>query len=336
MARAPKPGRASLLTYQQYPAVPPDRMDDPGTMDDGEIAAQRPATIDEALECMRTTLVEYVRRRDRRAIFLHVYYEMTLEVHDALGGRGDYAGQRVFLDPDWVRRLSGLFAGLYFSSTAPEPGEPGSAAEPGVPGRAREAWRIAYAAAERRGSVVLDALLGINAHINDDLAKAIAANLDPAELADPAALQLRKFDHDQVNNLLVRALGRIQDVLARHYDPGLRLADRFLGRLDERVSAVGLSYYRERVWWDALTYACATAADERSTGTAATDVVRDKLNWESAKVAKYLLRLRRLWAVEWLLGLPWRLGEERRWARIELPKPDTTRVTPPIRINPLR
>ena len=108
---------------------------------------------------------------DRRAIFLRLYYMMTLEVHAAINGCGDYEGREVFMDPDWVRRLSGQFSSLYFKSLK-------------APATER-AWTLAYEVAARPGSsVVQNALLGINAHINFDLPRAIAENLDPAELSD--------------------------------------------------------------------------------------------------------------------------------------------------------
>ena len=182
---------------------------------------------------------------------------MTLEVHAAIHGLGDYEDKQVFLDADWIKRLSGKFATLYFKALDTCGREPDDEIE--------RAWKTAdKATRSRRSTVVQNALLGINAHINYDLPRAIAANLDPAELDDHPTLQLRKFDHDQVNNLLVRTLRPIQDVLARDYAPAIALVDNLLGNLDERLSELGLKYYRERVWWDALTYA--SAAEERHRG----------------------------------------------------------------------
>jgi Family of unknown function (DUF5995)/Sigma-70 region 2 len=243
-------------------------------MNNKQLAEQQPENIDEAIDCMRTTLAEFHECRDMRAVFLRLYYIMTLEVHAAIKGLGAYSGQTVFLDAPWVGRLSGKFASLYFLSLDTVGREPEQTVE--------RAWKIAYKVAGAGGStIVQDALLGMNAHINYDLARAIASNLDPGDLDDYSTLQRRKFDHDQVNNLLLRTLGPVQDVLAHDYGPGIGLADRLLGRFDEWLSETGLRYYRERVWWDALTFAAA-AAEGRE------DVVRDKLNWESYKVALFL------------------------------------------------
>ena len=57
-------------------------------------------------------------------------------------------------------------------------------------------------------------------------------------LDDPASLLCRKFDHDQVNNLLVdRAMGPIQQAPARDYEPALALGDRVLAGLAGRPDA---------------------------------------------------------------------------------------------------
>jgi hypothetical protein len=290
-------------------------------MNDRELARQQPKNIDEALEYMRTTLEVFHKKGDKRAIFLRLYYIMTLEVHAAIHGLGDYQGRQIFLDAEWVRALSGKFATLYFKGLDTRGREPDKAVE--------RAWKTAdKACRSARSTVVQNALLGINAHINYDLPRAIAANLDPGDLKDPPTLHLRKFDHDQVNNLLVRTLRPIQDVLARDYAPGIALTDNLLGNLDERLSEIGLKYYRERVWWDALTYAAAL-----QNGTEG--IVRDKLNWESHKVAEVLRTKWELWLPERVLGLPWAVLGTRRWDRITLEPVGGVEVPSGTVVNPL-
>jgi len=283
-----------------------------------KLADQKPTDIEQALAMMRHTLKCFHERNDKRAIFLRLYYIMTLEVYKAIHGCGKYADKRIFLDPGWIARLSGKFATLYFQSLTANTGP-----------KQERAWKAAYQVGRRRRSpVVENALLGINAHINYDLPRAIAANLDPAELNDYPTLQLRKFDHDQVNNLLVRTLRPIQDVLARDYAPGIALIDNLLGNLDERLSEAGLKYYRERVWWDALTYASAVKTETEG-------IVRDKLNWESHKVAEFLRTKRELWIPERVFGLPGALLGTRRWDRITLEPVGGVDVPDGTVVNPL-
>jgi hypothetical protein len=259
-------------------------------MDDEALAAQQPADIDEALKYMKTTLEEFHAVHDRRAFFLRVYYIMTQQVYAAINGVGDFVGHPVFADPDWIRRLSGRFASRYFRALALTDDDSGG-----------RAWMIANQVARRpRSTVLLNALLGINAHINYDLAQAIAENLDPAELDNPEVLLRRKFDHDQVNNLLDRALAPIQQALARDYEPALALGEHVLGGLEDRLADIGLRHYRERVWGDALTYAVMRT---RSDGDA--ELVRAKLDWESFTLAKQVQGWKLMWYTERSLDLPW-------------------------------
>ena len=272
-------------------------------MNDHQLAQQQPADIHEALDCMQQTLELFHEEGDKRAFFLRLYYVMTREVHAAIKGLGEYSGRTVFLDPPWIERLSGKFASLYFRSLDGLDRNRGKNVE--------RAWMLAHEAARGSGStVVQNALLGINAHINYDLARAIATNFDPGDLADPATLARRKFDHDQVNNLLVRTLEPIQKILAHDYEPGIDFADRVLGKLDERLSETGLKYYRERVWTDAVAFA---AAMKRGNA----DIVENKLDWESYKIALYINDKRVLWAAERLLGQRWR-RPAKGWSTIEL------------------
>src|SRR5262245_32615258 len=81
-----------------------------------ELAAQRPADLDEAIRCMQRALDYFHDNRDKRAVFLRLYYMMTLEVYRAVHGLCDYRGKQIFLDPDWIVRLSGIFSSMYFES----------------------------------------------------------------------------------------------------------------------------------------------------------------------------------------------------------------------------
>jgi hypothetical protein len=120
-------------------------------------------------------------------------------------------------------------------------------------------------------------------------------------------MQKRKFDHDQVNNLLVRTLNPVQSILAKDYEPGVAAADWLLGDLDERVSAAALRHYRERVWWDAVAYASAPDEERKQ-------IVYNKLEWQSHRLAERLSRTQWMWRTERALNaviVPFRRA---RWA----------------------
>ncbi len=237
------------------------------------IASQRPKNLDEALACMRKALDYYHERSDHRAIFLRAYYIITVEVYAAVNQLGDYRDQ-IFFDPRWVDALVGKFSSLYFRSLTTFERDLG----------AERAWKLAHkTATERSSTVAQDLVLGLNAHINYDLAYAIYLNLrEHNDQSNHLLLPRRKFDHDQINNILVRCTPKIAETLTRDYGGGgIVLVSRVMQNLDELLTESGLKYYRERVWWNAISYLA--TIDEREI-----DLVHHRLNWESVKVAEAL------------------------------------------------
>lgn len=236
------------------------------------IASQRPKNLDEALVCMQRALDYYHERNDYRAIFLRAYYIITVDVRDAANQRGDYQEQ-IFFDPRWIDALAGKFSSLYYQSLTTFERSPD----------AERAWKLAHKTAiEKTSTVAQDLILGLNAHINYDLAYGIYLNLkEHNDQSNHLLLPRRKFDHDQVNNILVRSIPRITETLTRDYGGGIALVSRAMQNLDEMLTESGLKYYRERVWWNAISYLA--TIDEREI-----NLVHDRLNWESAKVANAL------------------------------------------------
>ncbi|HET9139152.1 DUF5995 family protein [Actinophytocola sp.] len=237
-----------------------------------DIAAQRPANIEEAIPCMQNALRYFHAHNDYRAVFLRAYYIITLNVHAAIHRRGDYTNP-IFFDAGWVGSQAGWFASLYFKSLTTFDRDPDS----------ERAWKIAHGMAEKRTSTVLqDLMLGLNAHINYDLAYGTYLNLKQHDDgAEHLLLPRRKFDHDQVNNILVRSMPQVANALTRDYGGGITLLHRTLHGLDIVMSSTGLKYYRERVWWSAVSYLTTTDDEE-------VNLVHDKLNWESAQLAKLI------------------------------------------------
>ncbi len=236
------------------------------------IASQRPKDLDESLVSMRKALDYYHERNDYRAIFLRGYYIITVEVHAAVNQLGDYQEQ-IFFDPRWIDALAGKFSSLYFRSLTTFERGPG----------AERAWKLAHKMAmQKTSTVALDLILGLNAHINYDLAYGIYLNLkEHNDQSNHLLLPRRKFDHDQVNNILVRCIPKISETLTRDYGGGIALVSRLMQNLDEMLTESGLKYYRERVWWNSISYLA--TVDEREV-----DLVHDRLNWESSKVANAL------------------------------------------------
>jgi hypothetical protein len=218
---------------------------------------------------MRKELEAFYGANDNRAIFLRAYHVMTTQVNAAVhGGNVDFEAP-IFFDPDWVDRLAGRFARLYFQSLQKP---------------VCDAWARAYRQASNSGSSVLqNMLLGINAHINFDLALGIHEVLqEEGDMDDPELMARRKFDHDQMNNVLMRCNPKIQEVLAREFGGGARLFSGLFGMLDELLTVAGLRYYRDRVWCNTLGLLSARTREEH-------EKVRMRLNWESLQTAEFLI-----------------------------------------------
>jgi hypothetical protein len=234
------------------------------------IAAQRPTNIDEAIPCMQNALRYFHERDDYRAIFLRAYYIITLNVHAAIHQRGKYSNP-IFFDAGWVSSQAGWFASLYFQSLTTFDRPPDS----------ERAWKTAHGmAVEKTSTVLQDLMLGLNAHINYDLAYGTYLNLKQhGDEVNHLSLPRRKFDHDQVNNILVNSIPQIAVTLTRDYGGGILFLRNTLHGLDIILSSSGLKYYRERVWWSAVSYLATTDDEEVS-------LVHLRLNWESAQLAK--------------------------------------------------
>ncbi|QRK11913.1 hypothetical protein JQX13_18760 [Archangium violaceum] len=228
-------------------------------------------------------------QEDDRAVFLRAYFVMTTQVNAAVHGTGEFKRVGpIFFDPDWVDRVAGRFAHLYFESLE----RSRASAKPIC-----KAWGLAMEMATRqRTSVMLNLLLGINAHINFDLALGIHESLQ-RELLAPRGLEdsrererqrmellaRRKFDHDQLNNVLVNSLPKIQRVLGREFGGGLGLLSRLLGMYDEFITLSGLRYYRDRVWHNVLGFLSTRSSEDSRK-------VRLRLEWESHQMARFIIK----------------------------------------------
>ena len=106
---------------------------------------------------------------DPARFFLATYLRTTRAVADELAGGG-------FRDPAWVERWDVAFADL--SLDAVEDAQAGR--------RPPQPWAVAFGAGERDGLPPLrHVLLGMNAHINYDLAQSLLAVISEAEFDDP-------------------------------------------------------------------------------------------------------------------------------------------------------
>lgn len=214
-----------------------------------------PTSAAEAYESLTAVSRRLREIGDARAVFPDIYAVVTRRVRDALPGEP----RRLFLEPRFISRLAGRFCELYLA-----------ALRRSVDGE-REPIS-AWAAAERarvadRALPIQHVVLGLNAHINFDLALGLFANVLSFG-ADHGSPVMDRYlhDHDAVNEILAEALPEVLELLADRYAcPAARLlvdAGEVRAPLD-RLVLFTLARWRTRVWADLLDLLRAEGPVER-------------------------------------------------------------------------
>ena len=182
---------------------------------------------------------------DHRAVFATTYLELTKQYRRDLS-RGM---KKQLQDVRYLYREVALFANVYFESVK----RAGRGQD--VP----EAWRIAFETA-RSGEVnaAQDMLLGINAHVQNDMPYVIAA----LGLRTKAG-ESRKVDHDLVNEVLDRAYDAVIAEVARRYDPFVNTTNAPWNPGDDVFGLEMVKAWRERVWRNAERLVNARSEEER-------------------------------------------------------------------------
>jgi hypothetical protein len=183
------------------------------------------ASISEVLRELDRVIAHCLAKHSRLGYFAVLYRNVTARVQQNLtSGR--------FQDPARLERLDIFFAHRYLEAF-----DQYSRGE--TPTRS---WAVAFEAARHWPPIILQHLvLGINAHVNLDLAIA-AAQTAPGE-----ELPLLKHDFDAINQLLIEMIVEVQSRIDR-VSPWFRLLNRVSGTTDEDVGALGLQVSRRRAW----------------------------------------------------------------------------------------
>lgn len=199
---------------------------------------------------MESLLRRFDQTGDHRSAFLRVYAHMSRRVLTRM------ESPDFFLDPNWLERVALRFAGMYHDAC--EAYEQGRPCPP--------AWRLAFDSARSRRSFLLeDVVLGVNAHINNDLPQVLAGVLgEEGDWPDLARMQRRRFDHDQINRLLAEIIGAVEGEVADHYGRLVRPLGWAMGSLDEVLAALGLKRFRDNTWRQAQFLLAARGEGERA------------------------------------------------------------------------
>jgi hypothetical protein len=187
-----------------------------------------------SIECVRFQIerMEELQERlgcDHRAVFATTYLELTREAERTMVAEPDF-----MRFPRYFFREDALFANVYFDALeAWEAGE-----------RVPPAWRIAFRAAESPHiNAGQDMLLGINAHVQNDMPFVLAA----LGLRDGSGGSI-KPDHDKFNQVLNRAYQNVVDEITRRYDPIVGQIAAEWNPLEDLAALEMVRVWRELVW----------------------------------------------------------------------------------------
>lgn len=175
-------------------------------------------------------------------LFAALYGQVTRRVRAAV-----IAGD-VFEDNDRMILFDQVFAQLYFD-----------AYDAWMAGRLREGpWFLAFEAGRVPGVFLIQhVLLGINAHITQDLAIAAGevALQESSERGVPVEESLEALyrDYGVINQILSELLEEVQGALGRH-SVLLSVVDVLGGKADERLGMLTIEQSRERAWRFARAY----------------------------------------------------------------------------------
>lgn len=164
---------------------------------------------------------------DDRQVFMAMILVTTQQAARAID-------EGFFEDPEWIEAFLLDFNNRYRAALWNS--------ETGHDERVPEAWRVAFDAAKDPDvSVFTQAILGIHAHVNYDLAFSVAAVV-PRE---DRAWRFQQFV--STNEFLLSAVDAVEDAVSR-YDPFLALLDELLGRFDEWILDLTLTEWRFNAW----------------------------------------------------------------------------------------
>ena len=177
------------------------------------------------LICLEKNLIA---KGDRRAIFLSVYALTTYKV-------GVQVDAGYFNDTVWIEEYQLEFANQYRRAFYDY--------ESGNRSKVPKVWRVAFDASKSGNTLIVqDILLGMNAHINFDL----AYTLRDVDIKNNRSAKYE--DHNLVNNVLSDIVGDITVALSEIYGSNYAAIDVALGDIDDQLIGTGMVAAREQAW----------------------------------------------------------------------------------------
>ena len=184
----------------------------------------RATTIQEVLHQLDTIIDESIANNSRIGLFAYIYRRTTAEIASeiALGN---------FEDNQRLEVLDVAFANLYLDAyNAYQNGQPLSAV-----------WAFAFDHADEPLTILQHIMLGMNAHINLDLAISTAVTMSGKDITSI------ENDFNKVNDILFQITNELQDRLSR-VSPLMFFLDWFGSNKDEEVIDFSMRKAREQSW----------------------------------------------------------------------------------------
>lgn len=184
----------------------------------------RPTTIQEVLDQLDIIIEDSITSNDRLGLFAFVYRRTTAEILKEIQLKS-------FVDNDRMAHMDVAFANLYLDAYNNHRNNM----------KIPKSWEFAFINKNRPLTILQHIMMGMNAHINLDLAIATSSTMSGKELADI------ENDFNKVNDILFNIVNEIQDRLSR-VSRSMFLLDLIGENTDEKVIDFSMRKAREQAW----------------------------------------------------------------------------------------
>jgi hypothetical protein len=246
---SPAAANSLLVPNTNWTALLPPAPDPTADVQPGPVPyCETPSILCIDTEIDRMTALRDQFGCDHRAVFATTYLTLTRVMRGMLDTDPNLVQYH-----DYLYTEDALFADFYFETVhAWEQGQP-------VP----PAWRIAFTqAASGQITGAQEMLLGINAHVQNDMPFVIAAL--GVRAPDGSS---RKPDHDAINEVLNQAYEPVVTAIRQRYDPSIGVTNPDLVTVDDIGGLEAVRAWRELVWRNAEQLLKAKTDAERQTIT---------------------------------------------------------------------
>ncbi|MGJ8744593.1 DUF5995 family protein [Polaribacter sp.] len=184
----------------------------------------RATTIENVLKELDIIISESIANNSRMGLFAYIYRRTTAEIASeiALGN---------FEDNERLETLDVEFANLYLDAYKAYKNNQKLSAS----------WTLAFENVTESLTIIQHIMLGMNAHINLDLAVATATTMSGSKIIDI------ENDFNKVNDILFQITNELQDRLSR-VSPLLFLLDLIGNNNDEKIIDFSMRMARKQSW----------------------------------------------------------------------------------------